>query len=65
MIRVLPVDDETMIRAGARAVLAADPEIEVVVAGIHAVADGAAYLSPRVARWVVACTWWRGPSRPT
>ncbi|WP_031158764.1 response regulator [Streptosporangium roseum] len=30
MIRVLLADDETMIRAGVRAILAADPEIEVV-----------------------------------
>nr|BFE87457.1 hypothetical protein GCM10020093_100580 [Planobispora longispora] len=30
MIRVLLADDEAMIRAGVRAILAADPEIEVV-----------------------------------
>lgn len=30
MIRVLLADDETMMRAGARAILSADPEIEVV-----------------------------------
>ncbi|MQA94469.1 MAG: response regulator, partial [Streptosporangiales bacterium] len=30
MIRVLVADDEAMIRAGVRAILAADPEIEVV-----------------------------------
>ncbi|MDP9845960.1 response regulator [Streptosporangium lutulentum] len=30
MIRVLLADDETMIRAGVRAILASDPEIEVV-----------------------------------
>ncbi|WP_328562679.1 response regulator transcription factor [Streptomyces coelicoflavus] len=30
MIRVLIADDETMMRAGARAILSADPEIEVV-----------------------------------
>jgi DNA-binding NarL/FixJ family response regulator len=30
MIRVLPADDEAMIRAGVRAILTSDPEIEVV-----------------------------------
>ena len=51
MIRVLLADDEAMIRAGVRAILAADPEIEVVAeaADGHDAVELARAYRPRVA----------------
>jgi hypothetical protein len=56
MIRVLPADDEAMIRAGIRAILTTADDIEVVAEAAHghqAIAEGGAYLSPTIARRVI------------